>query len=431
VWVTITRIFKSKFSKANRNNGDFIKKYIILCAYGLSLALFGLLFGPLSKIPGGLYKIIVDPDYLITDYIGVGGLGPAFINSGLLTLVSIYILYRLKINVTGATISTVWLMSGFALFGKNIFNIWFIIGGVFLYAKYQKEKFNKYVYIAFLGTSLAPLVTQVMMGVGLPGVFSIPLGALTGLFIGFILPPLSSSLMRVHHGFSLYNIGFTSGVIGTIFVSVLRLYGITTESRLIWTSGNNISIGIFLSFMFTSMVLMGFLMSDKSFDPWKNMLHYPGKLITDFVILEGFGPSLLNMGINGLFATLFVLLTGGDLNGPTVGGIFTIVGFSSFGKHIKNMVPIFLGVLFGALTSLRDIGDPLMSLTALFATTLCPISGEFGWKWGVAAGFIQCSVSLNIGYLHGGFNLYNSGFAGGLVAAAVVPIIEAFREDEL
>lgn len=65
----------------------------------------------------GLYTIIVDPDLLITDYIGVGGLGASFVNSGLLTLVSIYILYRLKVKVTGATISTIWLMSGFALFG--------------------------------------------------------------------------------------------------------------------------------------------------------------------------------------------------------------------------------------------------------------------------------------------------------------------------
>ena len=36
---------------------------------------------------------------------------------------------------------------------------------------------------------------------------------------------------------------------------------------------------------------------------------------------------LLNMGINGIFAMLLVLIVGGDLNGPTIGGIFTIVAF--------------------------------------------------------------------------------------------------------
>lgn len=34
-----------------------------------------------------------------------------------------------------------------------------------------------------------------------------------------------------------------------------------------------------------------------------------------------------------------ILLTGGDLNGPTVGGVLTIVGFSAFGKHAGNIVP--------------------------------------------------------------------------------------------
>ena len=36
---------------------------------------------------------------------------------------------------------------------------------------------------------------------------------------------------------------------------------------------------------------------------------------------------------------------------------------------------------------------------------------------------------MNIGYLHGGMNLYNNGFAGGLVAAVLVPIIESFRKE--
>lgn len=50
---------------------------------------------------------------------------------------------------------------------------------------------------------------------------------------------------------------------------------------------------------------------------------------------------LFNMGVNGLFATGFVLALGGDLNGPTIGGIFTIVGFSSTGKHLRNIAPIY------------------------------------------------------------------------------------------
>jgi hypothetical protein len=49
---------------------------------------------------------------------------------------------------------------------------------------------------------------------------------------------------------------------------------------------------------------------------------------------------------------------------------------------------------------------------------------------GVLAGYIHSSVVLNVGVLHAGFNLYNNGFAGGMVAAILVPLLEAFRGRE-
>lgn len=71
---------------------------------------------------------------------------------------------------------------------------------------------------------------------------------------------------------------------------------------------------------------------------------------TDYLKDEGEGPVLLNMGINGIFAVLCVLAVGGDLNGPTIGGIFTIVGFSATGKHLRNIVPIIIGVVIAGNT---------------------------------------------------------------------------------
>jgi len=392
--------------------------------------IFGFFFDSPMGILQGLFNIIIEPDFLITDYFGVGGIGAAFVNSGLVTLVAVLMLYRLNIDITGAAISTIWLMSGFALFGKNILNIWFIILGVWLYALYQKDKFVKYVYIALLGTTLAPLVTQIMFGMNMSKFLSIPLGAVVGIFIGFLLPPLSAYLMRVHQGFNLYNIGFTAGIIGTVFMAVFRSYGFVVESRTIWSTGNNTSIGIFLFFIFGSMILGGYLLNKDSFKSLKSIYKYSGRLITDFVILEGFAPTLVNMGINGIFSTVYVLAVRGDLNGPTLGGIFTIVGFGAFGKHLRNMAPIIIGVALGNITQVLPLNDPVSLLAVLFGTTLAPIAGNFGWKYGLIAGFLHSSVVASVGYLHGGFNLYNNGFSGGIVAATLIPIIEALRKDE-
>ncbi len=219
-------------------------------------------------------------------------------------------------------------------------------------------------------------------------------------------------------------------MIGLIFVSVIRSLGYVPTTQFIWTSGNNLKLGVYVFGLFVTILFVGFLLNGKSFKNYKNLLDYSGRLITDFVQLEGFSVTLINIGITGIISTIYILIINGDLNGPTIGGIFTIAGFSAFGKHPKNILPIFLGVSIGSLFTVSAINNPAIQLAALFGTALAPIAGEYGWHWGVVAGFIHSSVVLNVGYLHGGLNLYNNGFAAGLVAAILIPIIEIFGKDD-
>ena len=67
-------------------------------------------------------------------------------------------------------------------------------------------------------------------------------------------------------------------------------------------------------------------------------------------------------------------------------------------------------------------------LTLLLSTTLAPIAGEFGIIAGLIAGFLHSSVALNVGIVYKGLNLYNNGFAGGIVAIFMLPVIEAIIE---
>ena len=117
----------------------------------------------------------------------------------------------------------------------------------------------------------------------------------------------------------------------------------------------------------------------------------------------------------------------GDLNGPVIGAIFTIVGFAAYGKHPRNIVPIMLGVFIASMLKDWSADDPSAVLAALFGTTLAPIAGRFGWRWGIVAGFVHSSVAQTVGQLHGGLVLYNNGFAAGLVAAILVPVIIALQ----
>ena len=320
-------------------------------------------------------------------------------------------------------------MFGFSLFGKNLLNIWAILLGVYIYAHYHKMHLSRYVYIGFYGTSLSPIITQIMYITDLPYLLRLFISLAVGLMIGFVLPPLSTHVHYAHKGYSLYNVGFSAGIIATVVVSVLKSFGITTESRLIWSEGNNQLLFAVLCCLFVAMIIAAFLFGGKEVGTsYRKILSCSGIGGTDYLRDNGGAATVLNMAINGLFATIFVLGVGGELNGPTLGGIFTIIGFSATGKHIRNIAPIMFGVLFASFTKHWTISSPSPILALLFSTTLAPIAGEFGIFVGLLAGFLHSSVALNVGIVYGGMNLYNNGFAGGIVAIFMVPVIHSIRD---
>ena len=206
------------------------------------------------EIGAGVVRIIMTQAGLITDSIVVGGLGGAFMNAGLVTLLSIFLLRLTHVNFTGMTIACLFLMAGFSLFGKDIFNILPIILGGYLYAKYKGEPYSKYIYISMYGTALAPVVTEVT-SIGSNGNPNPVLGFLVGVFIGFILPPISAYTLRVHQGYNLYNVGFTAGLIGMVLASLLKSFGLNFETRLEWSTGYNLLLGGFLVVLFVSMLV--------------------------------------------------------------------------------------------------------------------------------------------------------------------------------
>ncbi len=404
------------------------KCFLILALLPIYFIIAGLFMQPVDEIFYGIVEIIREPDFLITDYFVIGGVGAAFINAGVLTLICIGIMYVLDMKFDGHTVTSTCLMFGFSLFGKNLLNIWMILVGVFLYAKYHKTTVKRYLYVGFYGTSLSPIVSQVMHIVDLPLPQRFLLCAATGIIIGFVLPPLSTHVHFSHKGYSLYNVGFAGGIIATVIVSILKSFGVTIESRLIWFTGQNQIFIVLLSILFGSMILYGIVTDPMALEDYRSILRSYGLGGTDYYKSEGGAAVMINMGVNGLVTMLFVVLVGADLNGPTIGGIFTVVGFSATGKHLRNILPVMAGVLIASEAKSWSITDPSAILALLLSTTLAPIAGEFGIIAGIIAGFLHSSVALNVGIVYGGMNLYNNGFAGGLVAMFLVPVIQSIRD---
>ena len=395
------------------------------------MIIFALFLEPPGEIFNGLQKIFLSNDLLISDYFEIGGLGAAFLNSGLLAVLSLLLLKYEKTRLNGLSVAALFTIAGFALFGKNLVNVIPILLGVWLYSRYQGEGFQNYIIVGLFGTALAPLVSQIAFTFNF-SLVGIIVGGIFGTVVGFLIPPVASHVLVAHEGFNLYNLGFTAGIMGTVLMSVLRSYNFESETQLLWTTRYTNMLFVFLFLYFLSMVVIGYILSlknDISIKKIKNLWQRSGRIVTDFVISDGFALTLINMGLMGLLFITLLRLINAPLNGPTIGGVFTIVGFSAFGKHPLNTGPVVLGVLFGALTKVWAIQDPAFILALLFSTTLAPIAGFFGAFSGFIAGFLHLSVVMQVTYLHGGLNLYNNGFSGGLVATFLYPILDGLKKE--
>nr|WP_291707666.1 DUF1576 domain-containing protein [Clostridium sp.] len=383
-----------------------------------------------TEILTGLKKIILSPDILISDYVEIGGIGASLINSALTSLFALSILVFIGVKPNGSTIMSLWLICGFAFFGKNIFNIWPIIIGVYLYSRYQKEPFLNYSLVAMLSTTLAPTVSQLSFTNNVSKPIGIILGFLIGILTGFILAPISSHCIKVHNGYNLYNVGFSAGIYATLLMAILRALGIEFESRMLWNTESNFIFVILLLILSIYLIVLGIYNNSSLNKDFLSLIKQPGRLVSDFYISFG-NTCYFNMGILCILSTILVLSLQSHLNGPTIAGIFTIVGFGAFGKHPVNVIPIIIGAILGAFININPINSPSLILSILFSTALAPVAGKFGYKVGILAGFLHVNMVTNIGYLHGGLNLYNNGLAAGFVAMILIPVINIFKKEAL
>lgn len=422
----------------NINEKDIGRKHnvLILAVFPLSIFICGVfiwLFETdfrINSILIGLREIISSPTTLYTDFLELGGVSSSLINASFIGFFNLYFLIKYKLRINGPLIAAFMTVIGFSFFGKNLFNIIPIYIGGFLYSRYQKMEFKDIIVSVMFGTALAPVISQISFyGFG-PLHISIPLGILTGIFIGFVLVPLATHMLKFHEGYNLYNIGFAAGIMGTVLTSILRSINLDVESsNILYTENNLILLGLLL-FHFIFLIVIGLIINKNCVLSYKNILKYKGRSVTDFTFLVGYGVTFFNMGILGLLSIAFVYIAGGIINGPVIAAIFCVSGFGAFGKHIKNCFPVTLGVIIFALIFHSDFSSTNIIITVLFSTTLAPIAGGFGFFTGVIAGMLHFTLATNINIIHGGLNLYNNGFAGGLAAGVLVPIIEAFKRGE-
>jgi len=405
--------------------------YTIMLIFIIGLAAVGLaLDGPITTLQGFL-RLQIRGARLINDFTQAGT-GAAMFNASLVGLIGLIIVFFASISLSGPTIAAIFTMIGFGFFGKTPLNILPIIGGVWIAAKIANNSLGSYSLIALFGTALGPVVTFIMFELGLSLAISVPLGILSGLVAGIILPGVAGSMLQLHQGYNLYNTGFSCGFIG-LFASGLLIAANKMEPiKIIWNTTAEpaliLLVPILSVFLIISAVIIdGFSNIRDTIKEFLAIQKLPGRLPTDIFDAGTTGSALINMGLLGLASFLYVWIVKAPINGPVIGGILTVMGFGGFGKTLKNVWPVVVGVVLATLVFGKQLSDPGPILAALFCTTLAPIAGRFGILAGIIAGFIHLFMVETTAAWHGGLDLYNNGFAGGLTASLIMAVLQWYK----
>lgn len=399
--------------------------------FGLSVMLMILAFvieSPQSLV-SGMMTILVSPSQLFTDYMEIASVGSTLLNVAIMLGISIYSYKKLEIPLNGTVIGSLGMLAGFSFFGKNLFNSIPFMIGVWIYTKVTKQNYRNYVIVGLFGSALGPLISFLAFSGVLPQGWSVLIAYALGIFIGFILPQLSTQFLGFHQGFSLYNVGFTAGIIGMVVLGFMNAFGIEVETRTLTSTQSPLILYQLLIGFCVILIVTSFYLHFKKKEKYhfKLLLKLSGRLPSDFVEMTNLATVTLNMSIIGFILLGYVLMNGGQLNGPIVGSIIGVMSFGAFGNQVKNTVPVLVGIMIGSyLTGVEPTSTSAL-IAAIFGTTLAPVSGYYGPFAGMIAGFVHITLVSHVVVMHGGLNLYNNGFAGGFVAALLVPIFEIFE----
>ena len=379
-----------------------------------------------QELASGLRSIILSRDALITDYFELVGYGPAFFNAALVMTISLVMIEYAELPFTGLTIAAVFINTGFGFWGKNVVNILPIHFGTILYAKAHNTPMSRYTYTALFATCLAPFVTELtyILPFGLWG--NLAIAIIAGLFVGYVLPPLSQHTASMHMGYSLFNVGFSGGTLAFVMFCVLKSFGIESQSVFIWKAEQHpkLIIGVYIYLL--AAFLLGFYMNEGKMKNLLKIFKHPGRAVADFVLMDGPGATLMNMALTGTAALTYAMLIDADFSGPVLGCLFTVFGFAAFGAHLRNYLPVLLGVYLSTFLTQYSPNDAGMIIAAFFVVGVAPIAGQFGVIPGILAGMLHSCIVMCTSQMYGGLNLYNNGFSCGWVAIVMIPVLESF-----
>ncbi|CAM3703615.1 DUF1576 domain-containing protein [Erysipelothrix urinaevulpis] len=393
------------------------------------LALFFIILGIFQGASLESFRhLVVTADVLVADYFQIAGEGSTYLNVGVMLLSSTFLLCFLDVKFNGIVVSSLFLIIGFSFFGKNILNATpIVIGG--LIANYvHHDDIQRTIPYILAATGLSPLVSEIMFHLPYSFFITVPLAIVVGISVGFITPSITIYLRKAHKGLTLYGTGFSLGFISLVYVSIMILFSYQFQSVDFWSHETVLKIHLALIFI---VILLGVWLKGGSWGEYKELLQDHNIEKMDYLNHYSVETSVMNMALNGLVVLAYLQLIQAPLNAPTLGALLVVVGFGVYGKTPYSIIPILISIYLGGILNIWDPTSPAMIFAALFGTSLAPIVHHFGIGPGMLASFLNATISTQTGAFHGGLDLYNTGFAAGIIAVLFAAVAESFSHRKL
>ncbi len=188
------------------------------------------------------------------------------------------------------------------------------------------------------------------------------------------------------------------------------------------------------------MIIFGICVSgfEETFKGFVQILFTNDSLFTDFFVQGSIGGAFLNAGLVEIIGVIICILSKKEIDGNITAALFFFMGFSLFGKDCLNIWPIILGVFLNSKMHKQPFKDKLV--VTFLGCTMAPVVSEFlfyeGYSLvigitlallvGTLTGFILPNVARIVFKFHQGYNIYNTGFAGGIILTVVASFMKVF-----
>ncbi|MCL1877507.1 MAG: DUF1576 domain-containing protein, partial [Defluviitaleaceae bacterium] len=157
-------------------------------------------------------------------------------------------------------------------------------------------------------------------------------------------------------------------------------------------------------------------------------------LVTDYIYIGGFGATLVNVGLVGLLSIFALVLSKHEPGGLAMGTHGLAIGFAFFGKNPLNMLPIIIGGFLYAWVAKKPPSQcvlravlaaclaPAVTQVAYATDLPLPTSIGIGIGVGLLIGFLINPLAIHKEMAHMGYNLYNVGFAAGIIGMGIFAV---------